>query len=236
MELILWEEELRGGQSWSHILDRGMAIRMTDTEGGANVAALFYNAAQTDERYNMPDTLKAQHVARLTKGNVLYSDMGRILCSITGDTVGWHDPLGGTLNAAQLAAKYGERSYQTSRNEWTQPPLEHLLIELGKYSMGPRDLTPTVNFFSKVEVDGTGRMRHVAGNSPAGGWVELRAEMKVLVVLSANPHPLEPGSEYEPKPVRLTVKRVDPAGPEDACRVSRPENARGFELTARYSG
>ena len=40
----------------------------------------------------MPDTLKAQHIARLTAGFVLYSDMGRMLCSVTGDTVGWHDP------------------------------------------------------------------------------------------------------------------------------------------------
>ena len=93
-ETILWEEELRGGQTWSQVLDPGMALRFTDLEGGANVSCLFYNAQEPSERYNMPDTLKAQHIARLTKGFVLYSDMGRILCSVTEDTVGLARPVG----------------------------------------------------------------------------------------------------------------------------------------------
>lgn len=232
-ESILWEELLHGGQTWSHVLEPGMALRLTDIEGGANVNALFYNAAQPEERYNMPDTLKAQHIARLTKGFVLYSDMGRILCSITEDSVGWHDPVGGTLTAAQLAAKYGEKPYQQYRNEWTQAPKESLLLELAKYGLGPRDLTPTLNFFSKVQVSLDGVMQYIPGNSKAGDFVELRAEMKVLVLLTANHHAMESGGAYAPKPVQLTVKRVPAPGPDDPCRVSRPENGRGFELTAR---
>ncbi|HEU0122974.1 MAG TPA: urea amidolyase associated protein UAAP1 [Bryobacteraceae bacterium] len=232
-ETILWEETLHGGQTWSHVLEPGMALRLTDTEGGANVSALFYNALQPEERYNMPDTLKAQHIARLTKGFVLYSDMGRILCSITEDSVGWHDPVGAVLTEAQLAAKYGAKSYQQFRNEWTQAPKESLLLELAKYSLGPRDFTPALNLFSKVQVDLSGAMQYIPGNSQAGGFVELRAEMKVLVLLAANHHPMEPGTVYAPKPVHLTVKRVPPPGPDDVCRVSRPENGRGFELTAR---
>src|SRR5215471_3321596 len=114
-ELVL-EEALRGGQMWSRVLRRGQTLRLTDVEGGAAVAALFYNAELPSERYNMPDTLKAQHIARLTAGNVLYSDMGRVLCSIAADTVGWHDPLGGCSNAALVREKYGESSYQDHRN------------------------------------------------------------------------------------------------------------------------
>lgn len=234
-ENILWEEELRGGQSWSQVLERGMALRLTDLEGGANVSCLFYNALETSERYNMPDTLKAQHIARLTKGFVLYSDMGRILCSVTDDTVGWHDPIGGTLNAAHIAAKYGEKSYQQFRNDWTQPTRESLILELAKYSLAARDLTPTLNLFSKVQVNEHGQMSYVPGNSKAGDAVELRAEMKVLVVLSANHHPLEPGTVYAPKPVKLTVKLVPPPLEDDPCRISRPENGRGFILTERYT-
>src|SRR6202171_3340795 len=90
---VLWEETIHGGAAWSHVLKRGTALRITDLQGGANVGAVFYNFECPAERYNMPDTLKAQHVARLTKGFVLYSDMGRILCSIIDDTVGWHDPI-----------------------------------------------------------------------------------------------------------------------------------------------
>jgi uncharacterized protein len=232
-ERVLWEDDLHGGQTWSHVLEAGMALRLTDIEGGANVSALFYNAAQPEERYNMPDTLKAQHIARLTKGFVLYSDMGRILMSITEDSVGWHDPIGGTLSARQLAAKYALKSYQEHRNGWTQAAKEGLLLELAKYSLGPKDLTPTLNLFSKVQVDATGAMQYIADNSKAGDYVELRAEMKVLVLLSANHHAMEPGGEYAPKPVKLSVKHVPPPGPDDVCRVSRPENQRGFELTSR---
>ncbi len=232
-ESILWEEHLHGGQTWSQVLEPGMALRLTDIDGGANVSALFYNATQTEERYNMPDTLKAQHIARLTKGFVLYSDMGRILCSVTDDSVGWHDPIGGTLNEAQATQKFGSRSYQDFRNGWTQSAKEGLLLELAKYGMDSRDLTPTLNLFSKVQVDGEGTMRYVPGNSKAGDAVELRAEMKVLVLLSANHHAMEPCTEYAPKPVKLTVKRVPTPTEDDICRSSRPENRRGFELTAR---
>jgi len=66
-------------------------------DGGANVGALFYNHEDRLERYNMADTLKSQHTAYLTKGFVCYSDMGRILCSITEDTCGWHAGARGNL-------------------------------------------------------------------------------------------------------------------------------------------
>lgn len=236
MQSILWEEELRGGQTWSCVLKRGTALRLTDIKGGCNVSALFYNADFPEERYNMPDTLKAQHIARLTAGFVLYSDMGHILCSITSDSVGWHDPIGGTLNAATVHARYGEKDYQHHHNDWTQSSHESLLLELAKYSLGPRDLTPTVNFFSKVQVDEQGAMRYVEGNSASGSHVELRAEMNVLILLSANHHRMEPGSVYSPKPVRLTVGQSGPVAADDPCRISRPENSRGFTLTERYFG
>src|ERR671927_398821 len=114
---VLWEETVRPGATWSHVLKRGTALRMTDAEGAANAGALFYNFECPVERYNMPDTLKAQHIARLTAGAVLYSDMGRVLCSITEDVVGWHDPLSGCSNSTSVAARYGVARYQEHRND-----------------------------------------------------------------------------------------------------------------------
>src|SRR5712671_1559080 len=111
------QESLRGGQAWSRRMARRQRLRITDDAGSACVSALFFNAADPLERYNMADTLKAQFTAFLTAGRVLYSDMGRILCSITEDTSGWHDPLGGCSNAAMAEAKYGEARYQEHRNE-----------------------------------------------------------------------------------------------------------------------
>jgi uncharacterized protein len=233
-EAILWETTIHGGETWSHILKRGTCLRVTDTEGSANVAALFYNAANHTERFNLPDTLKAQHIARLTKGFVLYSDMGRVLCSIIGDTLGWHDPLGGYSNAALVHAKYGEAPYQQCRNEWHQDAFTGLLLEIGKYGMTERDLTASLNLFSKVWVDETGAMHFVENHSPAGSYVDLRPEMDTLVVLNTCQHPMDPNPRYQPKPVQVSVRRVPPPAGDDLCRRSRPENERGFINTERY--
>ncbi len=205
----MFEEIIHPGASWSHVLKRGTALRITDLEGGANAGALFYNFECPTERYNMPDTLKAQHIARLTKDFVLYSDMGRILCSITEDSVGWHDPLAGCSPA-------GRNSF---------------LIELEKWGLGARDLVANVNFFSRIDVAADGGMSYHEGNSVAGSVVELRAEMNVLTILNTCSHPL---ASHGPKPVHVAIRNVAPPAENDACRISRPENGRGFVLTERY--
>src|SRR5690606_18325726 len=102
---VLLEEPLRGGQEWARGPRRGQTLTVVDVEGGAAIAALFFNAEQPLERYNMPDTLKAQHVARLTAGTVLFSDMGRVLCSIVRDTAGWHDTITGHMTAEMSERK-----------------------------------------------------------------------------------------------------------------------------------
>ncbi|QMV18380.1 DUF1989 domain-containing protein [Granulicella sp. 5B5] len=230
----LWEEVLAGSSSWSHILKRGTALRIETLEDNCNVGAIFLNADNFAERLTLADTLKAQHIARLTTGSVLYSDMGRVLCSITEDTVGWHDPLAGCSDATSVEKKYGKLSYQEARNEWHQSALDGFLIELAKYGLNRRDLMMNVNFFSKVSVQDDGSLHYVAGNAPAGSVVELRAEMNTLVILNTCQHPMEPGSSYTKRPVKLTVKKVEAPAVDDVCRVACPENTRGFILTERY--
>jgi len=233
-EPILWEETVQPAASWSHVVKRGTCLRITDIEGGANVGALFYNFECPSERYNMPDTLKAQHIARLTEGFVLYSDMGRILFSIIGDTVGWHDPIGGCSSAALVKAKYGEARYQEHRNQYFRNGHDSFVVELGKWGLGPRDLTSNVNFFSRVDTAADGAITFHGGNSAPGSFVDLRAEMNVLTILNTCPHPLDPSPKYNPKPVQLSIRRVAAPGADDPCRNSRPENGRGFTLTERY--
>lgn len=229
--IAVLKETLGGGAMWSWVLKRGTTLRLTDLQGGANVSALFYNADAPLERYNMPDTLKAQFIAFLTRGNVLYSDMGRVLCSVTADTCGWHDTLCGHTTAGMTEAKYGPSSYQQDRNARHRNGRDNFLVELGKHGLGKKDLGPNVNFFSKVFADDDGNLHYTSGFSKPGAYVDLRAEMNVLVVLSNTPHPLDPGSAYAPKPVGLDVCKTPAPGPDDACRVSRPENGRGFHNT-----
>lgn len=232
--LIRFEEVVPPGANWSHVLKRGTTLRITDSEGGANVAALFYNFELLVERLNIPDTLKCQHTARLTKGHCLYSDMGRIFVSITDDTCGWHDPLTGWSTAKIVEQKYGTKTYQEARNDRNRNAHDNFVTELGKYGMDERDLAMNVNFFSKVVVDAAGKTAFQAGNSKAGAFVDLRAEMNTLVVLNTCIHPLDSSPTYSPKPVHLTIHSSLPPGPDDYCRNFRPENERGFILTERY--
>ncbi len=231
---IVRQELVPGARHWSVELRRAYGLRLTDVEGGANCAALFYNAHQHLERYNMADTLKAQHTAYLTRGHCLYSDMGRILVSITADSCGWHDAFCGVGNASLVAAQYGESHYQQARNACHRNGRDSLLVELGKWGMGLPDLVANVNFFSKAAVDTTGALHFVAAHSAPGSQVELRAEMDTLVVLDTCPHPLDPASRWQPKPVQVDIVYLGAAGEDDQCRLSRAENGRGFANTARY--
>lgn len=228
---FLWEEKLPGGCHWSGILRRGTALRLTDLDGRANVSALFFNAEEKLERYNMADTLKAQHTAYLTKGHVCYSDMGRVLCSLIEDTSGWHDTVCGVSDAALIREKYGVATYQTHRNAMHRNGRDGLLVELGKWGLGKRDLVPNVNFFSKVVADDEGRLKFDEMHGRAGAYVDLRFEMNVLVVLSAAPHPLDPRPDYAPGEVMLTAWNCGTPGPDDLCRNACPENQRGFYQT-----
>jgi uncharacterized protein len=230
----LVDEPLRGGQMWSRVLKRGQLLRLTDLAGGGSVAALLYNADQPIERYNMPDTLKAQHIARITAGYVLYSDMGRVLCSVVSDTCGWHDTITGVADASSSLKKYGPGDYQALRNDWYRNSRDNLLVELGKYELGKRDFGATVNFFSKVAPDAEGKLSWVPGHAKAGATVELRSEMNTLVVLSNTPHPLDPNPKYTAKTVQIAVRWAEPVGADDACRKSCTENERGFALTDAY--
>ena len=234
MNDVLWEEIVPGGNHWSGVLRRGAALRLTDLDGNANVSALFYNSEEKLERYNMPDTLKAQHTAFLTAGHVCYSDMGRVLCSIIGDSVGWHDTFCGVGDAALTAGKYGTATFQTHRNAMYRNGRDGLLVELAKWGLGKRDLVANVNFFSKATADPQGRLHFHLDHSAAGDCIDLRFDMNALVVLSTAPHPLAPGPRYQPAAVKLTAWRAGPAAADDPCRNSCPQNQRGFVNTERY--
>lgn len=233
---IRFSEKLRGGSMWSHILKRGTTLRLTDIDGSANVSLLCYNCAFPAERYNMADTLKGQHTARLSKNNILVSDMGRVLLSITEDNCGWHDTISGCSTEESILKAFGECRYQEAHNEYHRNGRDCFLTELEKWGLGERDLVANVNFFSKVSCNdkNTGDLRYWENHSFPGAFVDLRAEMDTLVVLNTCPHPLTKASKYPRNPVELTVWESDPPAADDPCRKFCPENERAFTNTERY--
>src|SRR6185437_7969639 len=155
---LVYADTLPSGKHWSLYIGRNRRLKLTDLDGGANVGMLFYNPVNLLERYNAPDTLKCQHTFKLTAGHCLYSDMGRIFCSIVSDGFGWHDTVCGNSTKAIIARKWGDKSYQTARNDWQQNGHNSFLVEGAKYGLSRRDLTPNVNWFSKVRVAHDGQL------------------------------------------------------------------------------
>lgn len=235
MTTEIYTDQFPGASHWSLVVGAGQTLRFTDLEGGANLSVLFYNPRNLLERYNAPDTLKGQHTFKLTKGNCLYSDMGRVFCSITRDDTGWIDTVGGLANKAKVASKWGKRDYQTNRNSWLQNGYDSLLVEVAKYGLGKRDLAANLNLFSKISTDADGNLSFAEGHSKAGDVIELRFEMETLVVLTTCPHPMNPATEYPFKPVEMTMLKAEPVTADDYCLNHRPENGRAFENNRRYN-
>jgi len=231
---IMYQDTIAASAHWSLIMRRGTILRLIDSEGGANVGMLFYNPQDKLERYNAPDTLKCQHTFKLTQGHCLYSDMGRIFCSIVKDSLGWHDTVGGYLSDKKLAKKYTVKSYQQASNDWTLSAEHSFLVELAKHGLTATDLSANLNLFSRVYPDDNGGLHFAEEHSKAGDTIDLRFEMDTLVILNTCPHPMNPSAEYPRKPISYQILKAAAVADDDECMNSCDENQRGFQNNALY--
>ena len=200
---------------------------------------LFYNPRNPLERYNMPDTLKCQHTFKLTRGHCLYSDMGRIFCSIVDDASAGTTPSAGNIDARRcVAARWGHQPYQEDAQR-LRPLNGHdsFLVEAGKYGLGRRDLAANVNWFSKVAVaDDGAHDASIPHNSRAG---DARRPALRDGHAGAVPHLRRtrsiPAAAYPRRPIALpAVRRPRRSRPTITAATSRPENGRGFENNRIY--
>ena len=171
---LIYQEDMPGAAHFSCYLPANSVLEFTDTDGGANVGMMFYNPINLGERYNAPDTLKCQHTFKLTAGNCVYSDMGRVFCSIVRDDTGWIDTVTGSCDRKMVKEKWGDRDYQKDRNLWNQNGFDSFLVELGKYGMSAKDMCMCMNLFSRVSVDYDGNLSWVENHSKAGDVIALR--------------------------------------------------------------
>jgi len=182
---------------WSGIIKKGQHLRIVDSEGKQAVDFLCYNANDREERYFAPNTLKAAGTISLTKGHVLYSDQAQALFTIVEDTYGSHDTIGGACSAASNQMLYSVEDCPGCR--------ENFLKALAPHGMGRRDVVPNINFFMRVPVEREGTAAIARGDSPPGSYVELRAEMDVLAVLSNCPQINNPANDYNPTSIQVIV-------------------------------
>jgi urea carboxylase-associated protein 1 len=188
---------------YSATLQPGQVMRIVDLQSQQAVDALFYNAADVSERYAAQDTLAAQAAAGgkfyLETGSVLLSNEGRAMLTIVADTCGFHDTNAGACSCESNTVRFGHET------RFMHACRENFLTELGKYGMGKRDLVSNVNFFMNVPIRPNGELTVDDGVSAPGGYVELRAEMAVLVLISNCPQVNNPCNGFVPTPIRIII-------------------------------
>lgn len=231
---INYQTVLPANSHWSLRMRKGSILRLTDTNGGSNLAMLFYNPENLLERYNAPDTLKCQHTFKLTEGHCLYSDMGRVFASVVNDTSGWHETVCGNSHAQHIEQRWGKRDYQADHNNWQQNGYDAFLVELAKYGLGRADMAANINWFSKVSADSQGQLQLEENYSRAGSEVVLRFEMDTLVMMHSCPHPLSQAELYPRYQVGIELGQAEEIKDDDLCRNSCDENQRGFRNNELY--
>jgi urea carboxylase-associated protein 1 len=192
---------LPAGEGWTHELRAGETFRIVDLEGNQAVDTLFFSAKDPTERYSAVDTIRAQGNLYLTAGTRLMSTEGRPLLTITADTCGRHDTVGGACSAESNQVRYAiDKKYMHNCRDT-------FLLALARYGHGmtKRDLPANINFFMNVPVTPAGALTFADGVSGPGRYVELRANMDTLVLISNCPQLNNPCNDYNPTPIRLLV-------------------------------
>ena len=191
------------GDPWMAEVKKGQIFRILDLEGNQAVDTLFYIASNPDERYSATDTIARQRKLYLTTSSVLYSSEGNAMLTIVADTCGRHDTLGGACSAESNTTRYdlAKRPMHSCRDSFM-----HALNHCGcAANMTKRDISANINFFMNVPVTAEGALSFADGISGAGKYVEMRAEMDVIVLISNCPQLNNPCNAYNPTPVRLLI-------------------------------
>ncbi len=184
---------------WSGHVAKGQIIRIMDVEGQQAVDTLFYSTADTAERYCAQATLAAQGSAYIGGGTKILSNRGRVMASMIADTSGGHDTSAGACSCEANTVRFGMHT------RFMHACRENFLVALAAHGMGKRDIVGNINFFMNVPIRPDGELAIVDGLSKPGDYVELRAEMDVLCVISNCPQVNNPCNGFNPTPIRVAI-------------------------------
>ncbi|HUH63174.1 MAG TPA: urea amidolyase associated protein UAAP2 [Terracidiphilus sp.] len=192
---------VEAGDPFLHEVLKGQTVRIVDLEGNQAVDTLFYNAHDYSDRYSAQDTIREQGNIYLTTGTRLISTEGNVLLTITADTCGRHDTLGGACAQESNMVRYAieKRHMHACRQSFLRG------VQRWKRGLEKRDITSNINFFMNVPVTPEGGLTFADGVSEAGKYVELRAEMDVLMAISNCPQLNNPCNAYNPTPVQILL-------------------------------
>ena len=194
-------ETVLAGDAWIKTIQKGQTFRIVDLEGNQAVDTLFFSASNPTERYSSQDTIRNQKNIYLTTGTKLISSEGNVMLTITADTCGRHDTLGGACAAESNMVRYAieKRNMHSCRDSF--------LLAIAKSNTGltKRDIPSNINFFMNVPVTPEGGLTFEDGISHAGKYVEMKAEMDVLVLVSNCPQLNNPCNAYNPTPVKMLI-------------------------------
>ena len=192
---------LEAGEPWIHRIEAGQTFRIVDLHGNQAVDTFFFNAENPEERYSATDTIVGQRNIYLTTGAKLLSNEARPLLTITADTCGRHDTLGGACSTESNTVRYAlEKRYMHACRQSFLKALVHSNLGLTK-----RDIGSNINFFMNVPVTPDGKLEFADGISEPGKYVEMRAEIPVLALISNCPQLNNPCNAYNPTPVQLLI-------------------------------
>lgn len=190
------------GDYYMKVVKQGQTFRILDLEGNQAADTLFYNANDPAERYSAIDTIREQGNVYLTSGTKILSDQGNVMLEIVADTCGRHDTLGGACATESNTVRYAieKKCMHACRDSWLLAVAENEHFGLSK-----RDITHNINFFMNVPVTADGGLTFEDGISGAGKYVELKAAMDVIVLISNCPQLNNPCNAYNPTPVEVLV-------------------------------
>jgi urea carboxylase-associated protein 1 len=196
------DEVCLAGEPWMREIRRGQVFRILDLEGQQAVDTLFYNAHDPEERYSAVDTIQRQRNLYLSAGTQLISTDGNPMLTIVADTCGRHDTLGGACAQESNTVRYAlDKRFMHACRDNFMSAIQHD----HHHHMSKRDITHNINFFMNVPVTPEGELTFEDGLPGSGKYVELRAEMDVICLISNCPQLNNPCSGYNPTPVRLLI-------------------------------
>lgn len=187
-------------------LAAGATLVVIDPEGSQVADLVAYNADDVNEVISSGRTLDYAETITLTNGHVLYSNRSRPMLTIVADTVGRHDFL---LTPC---------SVDTFRHFYPDKP-EHrgcfgnLAEALAPYGISPDRIPVAFNCFMNVPVDGTsGRLSVLPPISKAGDRIAFRAEMDLIIGLTACSAYASNGGSFRPIDYRIADETDQPLG------------------------